>query len=711
MTRLMDEHDDARGAAGRMLKRRGILAAAATVVAGIVAKQAAAPVAAEDGFLVMATGNTESARTDITADASFTDIRVFGALAGTSGNNIAGVVGFGGGNKPGVIGNGGSNNGSGVQGNSGGIGIGVEGSGGNVAGSIGVQGTGGLVGVKGISTVGGTGVLGIGDSQGSGVKGTGGSNAGLGVEGVGGAGGGTGVQGTGTGTTSIGVEGVSGGGTSGIGVKGTGAAFGIGVQGSASNAGTLAVEGVVPSTSTSASTTRAVRGFNQSTNGSGIGVDGNSTAGIGGQFTGGKAPMRLVPQASGTGAPTTGTHAAGEFYVDSAGALFYCTTAGTPGTWQQLNGGLTGTFVPLGATSSSAATTQINLTGSGFNTQAIRADNNATGTGGIGVEGRANGPAGTGVQGISVSGIGVSGIVGTTSGGHTRGVIAHNQAGGIDTVGLEALVFLTAANNSVAVQGQNTSTGTGGVGVLGQCDVATGTGVKGLSTNGVAISGIAGSGGAGSGVYGVSGVSHGGGVSAGLFGSSDTAYGIVGSTTAAGYSGLTAITGTAGVAALAATATVNTAFAAYFQGSTVVQGDFAVVGGAKNAAVKDAAGQHRLVYCMESPEAWFEDFGEATLVGGKASVMLEKTFAEIVRTDTYHVYLTPHDAGNQGLAATARMASGFTVQELHGGTGGGSFSWRVVAKRKDIKGERLAKFDLPKINHPDPAKLPKPVVD
>jgi len=31
-----------------------------------------------------------------------------------------------------------------------------------------------------------------------------------------------------------------------------------------------------------------------------------------------------------------------------------------------------------------------------------------------------------------------------------------------------------------------------------------------------------------------------------------------------------------------------------------------------------------------------------------------------------------------------------------------------VAKRSDIKGERLAKFDLPKINIPDESKLPKP---
>jgi len=35
-----------------------------------------------------------------------------------------------------------------------------------------------------------------------------------------------------------------------------------------------------------------------------------------------------------------------------------------------------------------------------------------------------------------------------------------------------------------------------------------------------------------------------------------------------------------------------------------------------------------------------------------------------------------------------------------------AFGWRVVTKRKDITGDRLAKFAVPKINHPDPDILP-----
>jgi hypothetical protein len=109
--------------------------------------------------------------------------------------------------------------------------------------------------------------------------------------------------------------------------------------------------------------------------------------------------------------------------------------------------------------------------------------------------------------------------------------------------------------------------------------------------------------------------------------------GVIGRTTAAGYSGITGITTTPGAAAFAGASTVAGAYAAYFVGSVVVQGDFAVVGGAKNAAVKDAAGQHRLVCCMESPESWFEDFGTGQLVNGKGDVTLDPVFAQIARTD------------------------------------------------------------------------------
>jgi hypothetical protein len=75
-----------------------------------------------------------------------------------------------------------------------------------------------------------------------------------------------------------------------------------------------------------------VFGFSQVGNG----VAGNSGAGYGGIFVGGRAPLRLVPATTGTGAPTTGSHQRGEFFVDSNGGLFYCQADGTPGTWARV---------------------------------------------------------------------------------------------------------------------------------------------------------------------------------------------------------------------------------------------------------------------------------------------------------------------------------------------------------------------------------------
>jgi hypothetical protein len=77
------------------------------------------------------------------------------------------------------------------------------------------------------------------------------------------------------------------------------------------------------------------RGVFGRSNGTGIGVAGESTSGYGGEFTGGKAQLRLVPKSTG-GKPKGGSHSKGEIYMDSKGALFVCTANGTPGTWRKL---------------------------------------------------------------------------------------------------------------------------------------------------------------------------------------------------------------------------------------------------------------------------------------------------------------------------------------------------------------------------------------
>jgi len=111
----------------------------------------------------------------------------------------------------------------------------------------------------------------------------------------------------------------------------------------------------------------------------------------------------------------------------------------------------------------------------------------------------------------------------------------------------------------------------------------------------------------------------------------------------------------------------------------------------KHAVVPFPDGQHRLLYCMEAPEPWFEDFGEERLVGGKAEEQIDPHFAMVTDLSAYHVFLTPHGNTN-GLHLTNRGATGFTVEEHNGGESNLTFSYRIVAKRKDIVGERFPKF-------------------
>jgi hypothetical protein len=50
---------------------------------------------------------------------------------------------------------------------------------------------------------------------------------------------------------------------------------------------------------------------------------------------GARAAVRLVPQTT-AGAPTSGTHLQGELMCDNAGALWFCTAKGAPGTWKKI---------------------------------------------------------------------------------------------------------------------------------------------------------------------------------------------------------------------------------------------------------------------------------------------------------------------------------------------------------------------------------------
>ena len=189
-----------------------------------------------------------------------------------------------------------------------------------------------------------------------------------------------------------------------------------------------------------------------------------------------------------------------------------------------------------------------------------------------------------------------------------------------------------------------------GLGVVGTANFGAGAPTEGITDQGIGVIGLGNSG------FGVAGMSTSG---TGVFGSS-----------ASGLAG-------------------------HFRGPVMIEGDVTIVG-SKSAAVPHPDGSHRQLYCMESPESWFEDFGEGQLVGGKAEVRLDVDFAALVQVNGYHVFLTPYGESS-GMFVAERYATGFRVREQQGGTNTVGFAYRVVAKRKDIVPDRLATVVLPDV--------------
>ena len=207
-----------------------------------------------------------------------------------------------------------------------------------------------------------------------------------------------------------------------------------------------------------------------------------------------------------------------------------------------------------------------------------------------------------GIYGSSTNNYGILGVTGAT-GGDFGGVLGFGNG-----------------NGTHGVRGTNTGAGAGVTGAV--TGSGSGTGVKGTSQTGI-------------GVYGISG----GGASP---------FGVVGTVQSAPGFALYGVASVSGTVGFNAGASVAGAIAGQFcgpvniynvpaSGTPITTGDLYVqrnfqVSGTKSAAVPHPDGTHRLLYCVESPEAWFEDFGEGTITAGKAEVRLDPDFAAVVDT-------------------------------------------------------------------------------
>jgi hypothetical protein len=117
--------------------------------------------------------------------------------------------------------------------------------------------------------------------------------------------------------------------------------------------------------------------------------------------------------------------------------------------------------------------------------------------------------------------------------------------------------------------------------------------------------------------------------------------------------------------------------------------------GTKSAVVPAADGKgHLTLYCMESPECWFEDFRSAALAGGRAEVRIDAEFAQTIYTDEYYVFLEA-EGDTHGLYVTGKTTTGFEVREAGGGRSRVKFSYRIVGKRRDVEAPRLKRATMP----------------
>jgi hypothetical protein len=111
--------------------------------------------------------------------------------------------------------------------------------------------------------------------------------------------------------------------------------------------------------------------------------------------------------------------------------------------------------------------------------------------------------------------------------------------------------------------------------------------------------------------------------------------------------------------------------------------------GSKSCIVKTSQGPTEM-YCQESPECWFEDFGEGRLRHGRAHVELDPLFLETVALDDDNpMKVFVQLGGDCDGVYVVKGATGFDVFELRGGDSSVPFDYRVVAKRADFVEKRM----------------------
>jgi hypothetical protein len=308
----------------------------------------------------------------------------------------------------------------------------------------------------------------------------------------------------------------------------------------------------------------------------------------------------------------------------------------------------------------------------------------------------------------TTSGHAVYGLT-TAASGSAYGL--YGESGSTSGRGVYGYVTATTGTN-FGVYGASQSTS--GYGVVGYGMATTGTtyGVYGLTYSGAgyAVYGYAGATtGTNYGVYGESASTSGRGVYGYASATTGLNYGVYGESVSS-----TQARGVVGWASASSGATIGVygvsespygygvygwsespdGYGVYSLGDMHAMGDISATG-TKAAIVQTHDYGWRHLYSVESLQNWFEDFGQATLVGGEAVVPIEPIFAQTVNLERpYHVFLTPLGQFCS-LYVAEQTASSFTVRTQEGAACEIAFHYRVIAPRLDYEDLRLEAAEAP----------------
>ncbi len=121
------------------------------------------------------------------------------------------------------------------------------------------------------------------------------------------------------------------------------------------------------------------------------------------------------------------------------------------------------------------------------------------------------------------------------------------------------------------------------------------------------------------------------------------------------------------------------------------------VGGTKSAYVPTQNYGTRALYCEESAEIYFTDYGSAKLHNGHCTVQIDPIFLQTVTINDNNpmkVFIQMTDECPNGVYVKKGKDS-FEVIEQNGGHSDATFDYRIVAKRKGFETRRLTHIEPP----------------